>query len=107
VSVAVSFLFTIAILLIVAFGLGDILLTAFDEVSVSWTGLQDRSIEASAIRLGAPSGQSVARKLTVQLTLTNPGKHELGQFDKWDVIFEVRRAGDSLLDLHSQQSAWL
>ena len=70
---------------------GDMLGT-FRDAADSWSDLHDRSQRRADTKLSGPIGLAVIATSTVQVTLTNEGKVALGQFAKWDVLFEIQEA---------------
>ena len=98
-SVAVSFLFTAAVLLFVLFNLGIDLFISFRDISDSRIGFYDRSEHRTRTDIDASSGQSTQRQPTVLLTLTNSGETDLARFENWDLIFQLQREGAGGLEI--------
>ena len=91
-SVAITFLFTAAITLLVLFTVGTDVVTSFAQLSGSWTGFQDRAERKVDTRISGPPGQWAGQDPTVKLVVANTGKVPLRQFDDWDVVFETQQS---------------
>ena len=90
-QVAIPYMMTALLMIVVVFGLGTDMVRIFDDVTGSWRVLQDRSDRQVDTRISGPIGLSLSATSTLQITLTNDGDAALGRFSDWDVIFEVQK----------------
>ena len=91
-SVAVTFMLTAAITMLVLFSFGRDLIATFEQVTGSWTAQESRQELEAKTKISGPTGQWAGADPTVRITLANTGKAAVGRFADWDVIFEIQRS---------------
>ena len=95
--VVVTYVMTVAFMLVTLFIFGERMIGVFDDQSAAWEASMARREERADTRITGPSDLSVSATSTAELILANEGDLPLASFSSWDVIFEVQR--DSGLDL--------
>ena len=90
-NVAVTYLLTTTVTLLVLFSIGKSLVTTFEQITDSWTVRQDRWEREADTKIAAPPGQWAVEEPTVKITVSNTGKVQFGRFADWDVIFEIQQ----------------
>ncbi len=90
-NVAVTYMITAAITLLVVVSLGWELIAMFGQMTDSWTALEDRSELEFNTDINAPTGQSAGEQSIAHVTIANTGKVPLGQFADWDLILETQQ----------------
>ena len=91
-SVAITYLISLALFVVAFLTLGREMLATYDGVTASWTTLRNLSSEKANTRLTGPTGLSVSATSTVEIILVNEGIVAIGRFKDWNVIFEVQKA---------------
>ncbi len=91
-SVAITFLITLAMVTSVSFVLAEDMVDVYESVTGSWTVLLTRSESKADTRISGPTGLEVQATSTVQIVVTNDGDVALAQFPDWDVIFEIQES---------------
>ena len=97
-SVAVTFLLTTAMSMLVVLSFGRDLLATFAQLTGSWAAVEGRWEQETDTKITAPPGQWVAAGPTVRLTLVNNGRVALAQFADWDAIFVIQQASGLGID---------
>jgi hypothetical protein len=92
VHVLITFLVTISLTLATLLTLGTDLLVTFGDVTEAWGDLEARTEQTADTKIAGPIGLSVSATSTVQITIANEGGVALGEFARWDVIFEIQQS---------------
>jgi hypothetical protein len=66
------------------------MIVTFDDVTGAWNVVRDRAAERAATLVTSPAGQTVNDTDAVSLKFANTGETVLGNFDDWDLIFEMK-----------------
>ena len=91
--VVITYLVTAVLTLVTILTIGREMMVSFDDITSSWTTVQERSQDESDTKITGPIGLTVsATSTSVQITLANKGKTALGEFADWDVIFEIQKS---------------
>ena len=90
-NVAVTFMITSTITLLVLFSVASELSAMLGAVTDSWTDAEERMERKADTGITGASGQWAGEDPTVRLTLANNGNSSLAQFADWDVIFEIQK----------------
>ena len=91
-SVAITYLISLALFVVAFLTLGREMIATYDGVTASWTTLRNLSSEKANTRLTGPTGLSVSPTSTVEIILLHEGIVPIWRFKDWNVIFEVQQA---------------
>lgn len=88
----ITYLLSTILLIAVMFTMAQRGLGIFADVTDTWIMFEDRTDQNRKTRLTGPVGLTADKAGPVYITLVNEGDVALGDFDNWDVIFEIQEA---------------